>query len=138
AFELFDQQSNETCDAREVGSILRSLNIYPSQEQLAALIKEMGEDEPSEYVTFSKFHKVALRLLSTGLMERANEETIFRAFKRLDTENKGYLLPDALKAYLTSQGEVFSNDEIDEMLTACTDPVEKKIFYDDYATILSQ
>ena len=41
AFDVFDQQGNETCDAREVGSILRSLNIYPSQEQLANIIKEV-------------------------------------------------------------------------------------------------
>ena len=98
----------------------------------------MGEDEPSEYVTFSKFSKVALRLLTSGLMELASEDTLYRAFKRLDVENKGYLFPDELKTYLTSQGEVFSNEEMEEMLNACTDPTEKKVFYEDYARILSQ
>lgn len=70
----------------------------------------MQEDEPSEYITAAKFTKVALRLLKQvirllrqGMMQRANEDTLSRAFKRLDPEGKGYLLPDDLRSFLTTQ-----------------------------------
>lgn len=98
----------------------------------------MSEDEPSEYITYSKFAKVAIRVINQGLMQRSSEDTLSRAFKRLDTENKGFLLPDELRNFLTTQGQAFSNEEIEEMLTACTDSVENKIFYHDYAIVLSQ
>jgi Ca2+-binding EF-hand superfamily protein len=53
-------------------------------------------------------------------MQRACEDTLSRAFKRLDPEDKGYLMPDDLRNFLTNQGEIFSQEEIDEMIIACT------------------
>ena len=35
AFKVFDTLNNDTCDVREVGTIMRSLNIYPTEEQVS-------------------------------------------------------------------------------------------------------
>ncbi|KAJ3046513.1 Dynein regulatory complex protein 8 [Rhizophlyctis rosea] len=138
AFDTFDQASNKTCDIREVGTIIRSLGIYPSEESLRGWIKEMEEDEPTGYVTHEKFFRVAFRILTSTSYVRDDEEKLFRAFQALDTENKGFLLPDDLRAAMTTEGEAFSTEEIDEMLMACTDPAEGKIYYEDYVTVLAQ
>ncbi|KAJ3316018.1 Dynein regulatory complex protein 8 [Boothiomyces sp. JEL0838] len=135
AFDTFDQQNNSTCDVREIGTILRSLGIYPTLEQLHGW---MEEDEPSGFVTWERFSKVTIRILSGTYPVKSDEETLFRAFLTLDTDKKGYLLPEELKKSLTSQGEVFTEEEIEEMLAACTDPAENKIYYEDYITILAK
>ncbi|KAL2917259.1 hypothetical protein HK105_203324 [Polyrhizophydium stewartii] len=135
AFETFDLQNNSTCDVREVGTIIRSLNIYPSEEQLHGWIKEMEEDEPTGYITFQKFSKTALRILSSNAHVRDDDEKLFRAFQILDAEKRGYLLPDELRSFMTSHGEPFSHEEIEEMLTACTDPAENKVYYEDYIAL---
>ncbi|KAJ3401870.1 Mitogen-activated protein kinase 13, partial [Chytridiales sp. JEL 0842] len=96
-FAVFDQTSNNTVDVREVGTILRSLGVYPSEDQLRQWIKEA-----------------------------------------LDAEKKGYLTPEELRNYMTTDGEPFSQEEIDEMLNACTDPTDNRIYYEDYTSNQSE
>ncbi|KAI8929791.1 hypothetical protein BC831DRAFT_442078 [Entophlyctis helioformis] len=138
AFETFDLQNNNTVDVREVGTIIRSLNIYPSEEQLHGWIKEMEEDEPTGYVTFARFSKTVMALILSNLHTRDDDEKLFRAFQALDTEKRGFLLPDELRQVMTTQGEAFTHEEIEEMITACTDPAENKVYYEDYVAILGQ
>ena len=41
AFDVFDISQNKTCDPREVGTIIRSLGIFPSEEELGKILKEV-------------------------------------------------------------------------------------------------
>ena len=98
----------------------------------------MEEDEPTGYIAYARFKETTIKILSSTYPVQSDEETIFRAFQSMDTEKKGFLLPEELRRYMTTMGEAFTNEEIDEMLAACTDPVENKIFYEDYAQILAK
>jgi Ca2+-binding EF-hand superfamily protein len=117
AFDTFDQKNNESVDIREIGTILRSLGICPTLEQLHQWVTEMEEEEPTGYVTWIKFSKVAFAILNGKYPKRADEESLYQAFRTLDAEKKGFLVPDDLKKYMVTQGEVFTAEEIDEMLT---------------------
>ncbi|EGF76563.1 hypothetical protein BATDEDRAFT_28387 [Batrachochytrium dendrobatidis JAM81] len=132
AFEAFDLQNNQSCDVREIGTIIRSLNVYPSESQLQGWIKEMQETESSDSISFSTFSRVVMKILNSSICVRDDDEKLYRAFQVLDTEKRGFLMPDELRSLLTQQGEVFSHEEVEEMLTACTDPVENKVYYEDY------
>jgi Ca2+-binding EF-hand superfamily protein len=98
----------------------------------------MEEEEPTGYVTFAKFEKVALRILQDSTIVRDEEEKIYRAFKCLDSDNKGFLRPDEFKEFLMQNGEKLTQEEMDEMLTSCVDPQENKIYYEDYIKILAK
>lgn len=138
AFSVFDTLSNNTCEFREVGTILRSLNIYPSVETLAASISQMEEVEPTGYIKFEKFIPVALKLIHEDVARKASEEDLYRAFLTLDSEKKGYLFPEELKAYLMGDGEAFTEDEAEEMIGTFTDPAEGRIYYEDYVVMVSK
>jgi Ca2+-binding EF-hand superfamily protein len=117
AFSIFDQQSNDTVDVREIGTILRFLGICPTLEQLHQWVTEMEEEEPTGYVTWAKFSKVTQSIISGNYPRNADEESLYQAFLALDTDKKGYLLPDELRKYMISLGEPFTVEECDEMLT---------------------
>ncbi|KAJ3009058.1 Dynein regulatory complex protein 8 [Thoreauomyces humboldtii] len=159
AFDTFDQAENQTCDAREVGTIIRSLGIFPSEEQLRTWTAEayphhaplnhltsssntiyplqMESPEKTGYISYDRLCKVAFRLLTSNTL-RDDEEKLYRAFLALDSDGKGFLTPDELRQFMTSEGEPFSGDEMEEMLMACTDPTDGKIWFEDYVTILAQ
>jgi Ca2+-binding EF-hand superfamily protein len=40
------------------------------------------------------------------------------------------LTADELRLLLTSEGDTFSQEEIEEMLSSAIDPIEGKLFYD--------
>ena len=88
----------------------------------------MEDDEPTGYIRFEKLSATALKLLASNTYPRDNEETIYRAFQTLDVDRKGFLTTDELRGYMTSDS--LSKEELEEMLTACTDPASGKIFYE--------
>lgn len=88
-------------------------------------------------ISLDHFETIAMRLMDDANFIRDDEDKIYRALQVLDREKKGFLMPDELKQLLTTEGETFSPEEIEELLTAAVDPFEGKIFYDKYAIKLS-
>uniref|UniRef100_A0A7S4FQB2 EF-hand domain-containing protein n=1 Tax=Eutreptiella gymnastica TaxID=73025 RepID=A0A7S4FQB2_9EUGL len=152
AFKLFERDNNGTCDVREIGTIVRSLGLNPTDQQLRNILEEIEEDEPTGFIKYSKFEPLMLDILLTDeyrptpkdgkempseLMVRNSEDLILQAFEVFDPEKKGYLDSEQLKELLTSQGEAFSNEEVIEMLNAAADPETGFIKYDDYVATLA-
>ena len=54
AFSVFDREGRNACDVREVGTIIRSLNIYPTEKQLQRWIHEVEEEEPTGFILYEK------------------------------------------------------------------------------------
>ncbi|GCC21313.1 hypothetical protein chiPu_0019780, partial [Chiloscyllium punctatum] len=65
------------------------------------------------------------------------EDVILRAFEVLDQTKKGYLTQEELTKYLTEEGEPFTQEEMEEMLSAAVDPEKNIIFYKDFAAMMT-
>lgn len=70
-FQLVELQTKDRrgqCDEREIPTIVRSLGLNPTQEQLRDIITELrGEDSEesmSGYVEYERFEKVMMRVLT--------------------------------------------------------------------------
>jgi len=137
AFDIFDHEANKTVDVREVGTIIRSLGCCPSEAELHDMLAEMEEEEATGYMRFEKF----LPVMTHALMERrykpAPEDKIQKAFQILDAENKGFLLQEELTKHMTEEGEPFTQEEMEEMLSAAVDPDKGCILYKDYASLMA-
>ena len=48
---------------REVGTIIRSLNCYPSEAELHDMIQEVEEEEPTGFIRLEKFQPMMARVL---------------------------------------------------------------------------
>ncbi|EKX49434.1 hypothetical protein GUITHDRAFT_85790 [Guillardia theta CCMP2712] len=139
SFQVFDREGRGACDVREVGTIIRSLNIFPTEKQLQRWIHEIEEEEPTGFIVFDKFEALAVRLLTEEAMshKRNTEDEILMAFQALDVDKKGYLEADELERLITSYGEKFSEEEVKEMIIAAVDPETNKVYYEDYAEMLA-
>ncbi len=76
----------------------------------------METEEPTGYILWNNFYKVTSQIITGIIPTKDDEESLFRAFQALDTDKKGFLLPEELRNYMTTQGEPFTKEEIDEML----------------------
>uniref|UniRef100_A0A3P8S1N5 EF-hand domain-containing protein n=1 Tax=Amphiprion percula TaxID=161767 RepID=A0A3P8S1N5_AMPPE len=117
AFETFDNAANNTVDVREIGTIIYSLGCFPSQADLHDFIAEVEEDH-SGYIHLDRF----LPAMTKALM---------LCFQVLDKDNKGYLEPEELTKYMTQEGEPFTQEEMEEMLTGLADHERNVIYYKD-------
>ncbi|XP_065188716.1 dynein regulatory complex protein 8-like [Sycon ciliatum] len=136
AFEVFDHDANDTVDVREVGTIIRSLGLCPSEGELSDMIRMMEEDEPTGYVRFVKFEPVALQALVERRYRPVDEETLLKAFEVLDTAKNDCLTVEQLTKVMCENGENFSKEEMDEMLSAAVDPDKNNIQYREYVSLM--
>eukprot|EP00286_Rhodomonas_abbreviata_P024251 CAMPEP_0181309030 /NCGR_PEP_ID=MMETSP1101-20121128/11796_1 /TAXON_ID=46948 /ORGANISM="Rhodomonas abbreviata, Strain Caron Lab Isolate" /LENGTH=160 /DNA_ID=CAMNT_0023415487 /DNA_START=13 /DNA_END=495 /DNA_ORIENTATION=+ len=139
AFDLFDREGKGVCDNREMGTILRSLSIYPTEAQLLKWLNEVAPDLPSEYFAYDPFEVLCVRLLTEEAMQqkRHTEEDILAAFQALDVEKKGYLEAEQLQLLIGTYGEKFSQEEVKDMMSAAVDVEQGRIYYEDYAELLA-
>eukprot|EP01006_Ploeotia_vitrea_P057202 TRINITY_DN68159_c8_g4_i1.p1 TRINITY_DN68159_c8_g4~~TRINITY_DN68159_c8_g4_i1.p1 ORF type:complete len:183 (+),score=38.98 TRINITY_DN68159_c8_g4_i1:112-660(+) len=142
AFAPFEREGSDTCDIRDVGTVVRALGLNPTEAQLHQMIEEIEEDEPTGFVRFERFEALMKRVLTRGefnskVIARDAEETILAAFEVLDPEKKGYIDADFMRELLLTKGERFTNDEVLEFINAAADPETGQIKYEDYAAILA-
>eukprot|EP00731_Ephydatia_muelleri_P022219 Em0014g810a len=137
---------------REVGTIIRSLGCCPSEAELHDMIQEVEEEEPTGFIRWEKFQPMMTRVLLEKRYQPANEEQLVRAFevsdillledlcivghRVLDRDKKSHITPDELKKYMLEEGEHFTQEEMDEMLTAAVDPDKGVVLYRDFVTLM--
>ncbi|XP_004400537.1 PREDICTED: uncharacterized protein LOC101363217 [Odobenus rosmarus divergens] len=136
AFEVFDHEANNTVDVREIGTIVRSLGCCPSEGQLHDLLAEVEEEEPTGYIRFEKFLPVMTKVLLERRYRPSPEDMLLRAFEVLDPSKRGFLTREELIKYMTEEGEPFSQEEMEEMLSAAIDPGSNSIHYKDYIAMM--
>jgi len=62
AFSVFDRDNRNACDVREVGTIIRSLNIFPTEKQLQLWIIQIEEEEPTGFIVYEKVRPITVCL----------------------------------------------------------------------------
>ncbi|RNF21253.1 uncharacterized protein Tco025E_03569 [Trypanosoma conorhini] len=68
---------------------------------------------------------------------RDSEEKIYEAFSVLDLARRGYLEAEELRRFLRSGGEPFTEEEVDEFISAAADPESGRIYYEEFADVLA-
>ncbi|KAM9408305.1 uncharacterized protein KZ484_026196 [Pholidichthys leucotaenia] len=136
AFQAFDYESNNTVDVREIGTIIYSLGCFPTQADLHNFIAEVEEDNTG-YIHLDKFLPSMAKVLLEYKFPPIPEDKVLQAFEVLDKEQKGYLDPGELTNYMTQEGEPFTQEEMEEMLTALADPEKNMIYYKDLISQLT-
>merc|ERR1719305_296282 len=111
AFKVFDEENNDIADVREVGTIMRSLGVNPTEKELHGMLAQMEEDEPTGFVKYEKFEPVVVKAIEDNEIPIDTEEDVIRAFRALDIDNKGYLTTEELRDMMTKNEEHFSADE---------------------------
>uniref|UniRef100_A0AAY4BH90 EF-hand domain-containing protein n=1 Tax=Denticeps clupeoides TaxID=299321 RepID=A0AAY4BH90_9TELE len=137
AFDVFDHERNKTVDVREIGTIIRSLGCFPTEGELQEFITEIEEEEATGYIRFERFLPTMTKLLMERKFRPIPEDLLLQAFEVLDQEKKGHLGTEELTKYMTQDGEPFTQEEMEEMLSAAADPDKNVIFYKDFVSMLT-
>jgi calmodulin len=131
AFTLFDQNGDGKIDAAELKSVMTSINMSPTDEQIAKMIKEADADQDGA-VNEAEF----IALMSRQVAGADSEADIVEAFKTLadDQNDTGLVAVDELKNTMKNVGLKLSDTEIEELLKdAAADTADGKVNYKAFA-----
>ena len=83
AFSIIDYENKGYISTKELGMILRSLEIYPTKEEKAQYIEKYGQGIEDK-IYFSDFLKIVFQKIS----DLKVEEELFEAFSLFDPDKK--------------------------------------------------
>ena len=77
------------------------------------------------------------KVLLAHRFKSSSEDELLRAFQIMDTETAGFMTEDQLSKYLCEEGEKFTPEEFEEMMSAAKDLDKGVIYYDEHAQLLA-
>ncbi|KAG0668580.1 phosphorylase kinase, delta [Maudiozyma exigua] len=110
-FDLFDKDHSGSISASELKSVMKSLGLSPTDEEVQDLVNEIDIDGNNE-IEFNEF----LTLMSKQMPSNDTEQELIEAFKVFDTNGDGVISVSELKSVLKSIGEDLSDDELNQMI----------------------
>eukprot|EP00096_Caligus_rogercresseyi_P013108 TRINITY_DN576_c0_g1_i1.p1 TRINITY_DN576_c0_g1~~TRINITY_DN576_c0_g1_i1.p1 ORF type:complete len:175 (+),score=68.23 TRINITY_DN576_c0_g1_i1:77-601(+) len=126
AFNMIDQNRDGFICKEDLHDMLASLGKDPTDEYLEAMIS----DAPGN-INFTMF----LTLFGERLQGTDPEDVIKNAFGCFDEENAGVMHEDRLRELLTTMGDRFTDEEVDEMYREA--PIKSGMFdYIEFTRIL--
>jgi len=149
AVELFDRDKRKILPREEVGTVMRYLGAYPSEEDLMNDILPALCDEDdgvangssstagSNGVKLERFEKFMVRVMVERMYEPDSEEIILQAFRVLDPEGRGYIDESTLHELLTENEWAFRDKEWEDFIRVAKDPDTNYIHYEDYVSMLA-
>lgn len=132
AFDTFDHSGTKTIDAREVGTVVRSLGCCPTEAEIQELVMRMEEPTNPGNVHLGKFLPLVTSCINEHKFQPSPPEQLLEAFQTLDPLGKGFLTKEYMSTIMTQDGEPFTQDELDEMLEIAVDPHTQTIPYEYY------
>jgi calcium-binding protein CML len=115
-FFLIDQDKDNFIDTNEVGTTLRALGIYLTEEEISIINKEADPNEIGK-ISYEDFKKIYIEKLKTN----KTEKDLIKAFEFFDKNKTGIVNLNDLKHGLIVLGDCLSEDEIDFLIKELAD-----------------
>lgn len=132
---LFDRRGDGKIDSAQLGEVLRSLGLNPTQAEVHKALKEVdpsGSNRISFDEFFPIFHSFGQRKAS-----KSTNEGFVDGLRVFDREGNGQVSAAELRHVLTGLGEKMSEEEVDLLLSGLEDN-QGQINYEEFVkTVMS-
>ncbi|XP_020912619.1 calmodulin, flagellar, partial [Exaiptasia diaphana] len=102
AFSVFDKNDDGTVTVSELDTVMRTVGVNPSEEQLQEMINDADLDG-NGCVDFTEFLHMMSKTKSD--MEDNTEKEIYEAFCVFDKDDSGFITDEELRMVLESLGK---------------------------------
>ncbi|KAI5750142.1 calmodulin-2-like [Diaphorina citri] len=113
-FEKFDVDGNHLPFSDELETMMRMLGFDPDWKELRSLQSRLRGLDLMEFNQFVKI--IAEQEHKTGNKRGYEESEILDIFKRWDPNNTGFISKEQFIESMTTRGDGFEQDELEEML----------------------
>eukprot|EP00178_Gracilaria_changii_P001768 TRINITY_DN12475_c0_g1_i1.p1 TRINITY_DN12475_c0_g1~~TRINITY_DN12475_c0_g1_i1.p1 ORF type:complete len:151 (+),score=49.16 TRINITY_DN12475_c0_g1_i1:60-512(+) len=133
AFSLFDRDGDGKITTKELGTVMRSLGLNPTESQLKEINHDIDTNKKGQ-IDFEEFKELMIK----GKKEATiSEEDIIDAFKVFDKNGNGTISAAELRHVMSNIGEKLSDEEVEEMLREADVDPEGQINYEDFVKMLT-
>ncbi|KAK6081100.1 calmodulin [Seiridium cupressi] len=132
-FDLFDKDNTGDISAAELGEVMRSLGLHPSEAELRDIIDE-GDADHNGSIDFKEF----LKMMSQKVEPSDAEKELREAFKVFDRDNSGTISAAELRRAMSVLGDDLTDEQINEMIQSADRDGNGTIDYEEFAYLMTQ
>ncbi|XP_050221356.1 probable calcium-binding protein CML18 [Mercurialis annua] len=113
-FRSFDRNKDGSLTQLELGSLLRSLGLKPSEDQLEAMIQKADKNS-NGLIEFSEF----IAVVEPDLVQTKSpytEDQLKKIFNMFDRDGNGYITPAELAHSMAKLGHALTVEELTGMI----------------------
>ncbi|KAI7860180.1 calmoduline [Circinella umbellata] len=132
SFQQFDKDGNGTIDARELGGVMKALNMSVSEVEVKSMIRELDADG-SGSIDFEEFLSMLSRTKFNG---NDAQQELLETFKVFDKNNDGTISANELREVMSNLGERMSEAELEQMLLEADANKDGVINYEEFVKML--
>jgi len=127
AFNMIDSNHDQIIDADDLREVYASLGKNPTEEELESMIKMAPGP-----INFTMF----LTMFGEKLNGTDPEDVIKNAFACFDDQGTGKINEDYLRELLTTMGDRYTDEQVDEMFRDAPIDKEGEFNYKEFTSIL--
>ncbi|CAF0920846.1 unnamed protein product [Brachionus calyciflorus] len=136
AFRLFDKGENGVVTTQEIGSVLRNLGLYPTEQELQQMLRDIDIDGDGTF-SFEEFVQLMYNMGNISeISEEQEDKELREAFKVFDRTGSGYITSSDLRSVLQCLGEQLNEDEIEDMIDEVDIDGDGRIDYEEFVASL--
>ncbi|KAI8088533.1 hypothetical protein BDF21DRAFT_413444 [Thamnidium elegans] len=131
AFQLFDKNGDGSISASELGVVLRSFGMNPSDAELQDMVNDVDADN-NGHIDFEEF----LSLVKTLKSESDDTDDLQEAFKVFDADGNGVIDRDELHKVMSSLNETLTDHELDAMIREADINGDGQISFEEFKAMM--
>ncbi|OWF37065.1 calmodulin-A-like [Mizuhopecten yessoensis] len=137
AYLIQDKDDDHKINISELGSVMRSIGLSPTQAQLASIAQEYGASANSKggkLFDIEECKRIVQK--NAGLTE--TPESLRDCFRIFDKDGNGYNNASEIRHVLTTLGEPLRDEEVDELTREIELTVDGQFNYEEVVQLLTQ
>ncbi|GAA5816565.1 hypothetical protein MFLAVUS_010095 [Mucor flavus] len=131
AFQLFDKNGDGSISASELGVVLRSFGMNPSDAELQDMVNDVDADN-NGHIDFEEF----LSLVKTLKSENDDTDDLQEAFKVFDADGNGVIDRNELHKVMSSLNETLTEQELDAMIREADINGDGQISFEEFKAMM--
>lgn len=117
-FGLYDTVGDGKVESGNIGQVLRSVGLNPTQAEVDKVMKEI-DPKGNNRISFEEFVPLVLSLRSRK--HKYGHDTFVDSLKVFDSDGSGTISSGELRHVLTSLGEKLGDEEVDTLIQGLED-----------------
>ncbi|CAO0792951.1 unnamed protein product [Mucor circinelloides] len=131
AFQLFDKNGDGSVSATELGVVLRSFGMNPTDAELQDMVSDVDADG-NGHIDFEEFLNLVKDLKSGG----KDTDDLREAFKVFDADGNGVIDRSELRKVMSSLNENLTEEELDAMIKEADANGDGQISFDEFKAMM--
>jgi len=130
AFSVFDKNGDGSIGTKELGTVMKTLGLNPTDEELQQMVAEVDTDGNGE-IDFDEFCAMMVKKME----DDNSDEEILECFHVLDRDGDGFISESDLRDLLTTMGEKITDEELTDMIREVDADGDGQVSYEEFVAM---